>query len=172
MERLESLNAVQVFLNQQCTPTNFCTSQRFTILSASIEEKDDRAPSGDLWNRKLSWLSSSRYTNKCITSNAPTSTIFLSLSLSLSLSVTLSYLLTPWSRVLLKKLTVSHLVKKFPPFYKNRRFMSGFTSARHLSQSRTRSMQFMSPHPTFWRSVLILSSYSLSLILKKNLRAL
>jgi len=126
---------------------------------------------GDLWNRKLSWLPSPCYTNKCVTPNAPTFTIFLSLSLSPSLSGTLSYLLTPRSRVL-KKLTVSHLVKKFPPFYRNRRFISGFTSARHLSLSRARSLHFMSPHPTFWRSVLILSSYSLSLILKKNLRTL
>jgi len=29
----------------------------------------------------------------------------------------LTYILTPWSRVILEKLTVSQLVKKFPPFY-------------------------------------------------------
>jgi len=44
-----------------------------------------------------------------------------------------TYLLTPWSRVLLEKLTVSQLVKKFPTFYGTRRFITTFTSARHLS---------------------------------------
>ena len=43
----------------------------------------------------------------------------------------LTLLLTPWSRVL-KKLTGFQLVKKFPAFYGNRRFITAFTSARHL----------------------------------------
>jgi hypothetical protein len=46
-----------------------------------------------------------------------------------------TYLLTPWSRVLLEKLTGSQLVKKFPTFYGNRRFITAFTSPRHLSLS-------------------------------------
>ena len=46
----------------------------------------------------------------------------------------LTYFLTPWSRVLLQKLTGSQLVKKFPTFYGTRRFITAFTSARHLSQ--------------------------------------
>jgi len=46
-----------------------------------------------------------------------------------------TYLLTPWSRVLLEKLTGSQLVKKFPTFYGTRRFITAFTSARHLSLS-------------------------------------
>jgi len=46
------------------------------------------------------------------------------------------YLLTsPWSRVLLDKLTVSQLVKKFPAFYETGKFITAFTSARHLSLS-------------------------------------
>ena len=45
------------------------------------------------------------------------------------------YLLTPLSRVLLENLTVSQLVKKFPAFYGTRRFITAFTSARHLSLS-------------------------------------
>jgi len=44
------------------------------------------------------------------------------------------YLLNPWRRVLLEKLTGSQLVKNFPAFYGTRRFNTGFTSARHLSQ--------------------------------------
>jgi len=47
----------------------------------------------------------------------------------------LTYLLTPWSRVLLEKLAVSQLVKKFPAFYGTQRFVTTVTSARHLSLS-------------------------------------
>jgi len=41
----------------------------------------------------------------------------------------------PLSRVLLEKLTGFHLVKKFSAFYATRRFITTFTSARHLSLS-------------------------------------
>jgi len=51
------------------------------------------------------------------------------------LTYVLTYLLTPWSTVLLEKLTVFQLVKKFPAFYGTRRFITAFTSARHLSLS-------------------------------------
>jgi hypothetical protein len=43
--------------------------------------------------------------------------------------------LIPWSRVLPEKLTVSQLVKKFPALYGTLRFITAFTSARHLSLS-------------------------------------
>ena len=46
-----------------------------------------------------------------------------------------TYLLTPWSRVLLEKLASLQLVKKFPAFYGTRRFLTALTSARHLSLS-------------------------------------
>ena len=69
------------------------------------------------------------------------------------------YLLTPRSRVLLEKLTDSQLFKKFPIFYGTRKFIIAFTSARHLSLSWARSIQSMPPHPTPWRSILILSSH-------------
>ena len=68
-------------------------------------------------------------------------------------------ILTPWSRVLLEKLTSSQLVKKFPAFYGTRRFNIAFTSACHLSLFRATSIQSIPPHPTFWRSILILSSH-------------
>jgi len=45
------------------------------------------------------------------------------------------YLLTPWSTVLLEKLTGSLIVKKFPTFYGTRRFITAFTSARQMSLS-------------------------------------
>jgi hypothetical protein len=54
-----------------------------------------------------------------------------------------------------KKLSGFQLVKKFPAFYVNRRFITPFTSARHLSLSRARSIQSMPPHPISWRSILL-----------------
>ena len=45
----------------------------------------------------------------------------------------LTYLLTPWCRVLLENLTGLQLVKKFPAFHGTRRFITALTSDRHLS---------------------------------------
>jgi len=64
------------------------------------------------------------------------------------LAYLLTYLLTPWSIVLLEKLTGSQLVKKFPAFYETRRFITAFTTARHLSISLAGSIQSIPPHPT------------------------
>jgi len=64
-------------------------------------------------------------------------------------------LLTPWSRVLLDKLTGSQIIKKFPTFYESRRFITVFTSARHLFLSWASSMQSIPSHLTSWRSTLI-----------------
>jgi hypothetical protein len=50
-------------------------------------------------------------------------------------SMILTYLLTPWSRDLLEKLTSFQLVNKFPAFYGTPRFITAFTTARHLSLS-------------------------------------
>ena len=55
----------------------------------------------------------------------------------------LTCLLTPCSRVLLEKLTGCQLVKKFPVFYGTRRFITAFTSARHLSLTWARTIQHM-----------------------------
>ena len=68
-----------------------------------------------------------------------------------------TYLLTPWCRVLLEKLTGSQLVKIFPAFDETRMFITVFTSARHLSLSWARSIESMHPNPTSRRSILILS---------------
>jgi hypothetical protein len=46
-----------------------------------------------------------------------------------------TYLLTPWSKVLLEKLTGTQVDKKFTAFYGIRRFITAFASARHLSLS-------------------------------------
>ena len=47
----------------------------------------------------------------------------------------LTYLLTPWSTVLLEQLTGFQTVKKFSEFNGTRRFITAFTSAGHLSLS-------------------------------------
>ena len=75
------------------------------------------------------------------------------------LTYLLTYLLTPWSRVLLEKLTGFQLVKKFPALNGTRRFITAFTSVRHLSLSWATSIQSIPPNTTFWRSILILSSH-------------
>ena len=71
----------------------------------------------------------------------------------------LNAVLTSCSRLLLEMLTSFQLVKKFPAFYGTRRFITAFTSARHLSLSWSSSIQSMPPQPTSWRSILILSSH-------------
>jgi len=70
-----------------------------------------------------------------------------------------TYLLTPCCRVLLEKLTGLHLVKKFPAFHGSRRFITALTSVRHLPLSWASSIQSIYPHPTSWRSILILSTH-------------
>ena len=67
----------------------------------------------------------------------------------------LLYLLTPWCRVLLEKLTGLQLLKKFPAFHGTRRFITVLTSVRHLSLSWANPIQSTYPHPTSWRSILI-----------------
>ena len=69
------------------------------------------------------------------------------------------YLLTPWRRVLLEKLTGLQLVKKFPAFHGTRRFITALTSFRHLSLSWASPIQSIYAHPTSWRSILILSNH-------------
>jgi len=50
-------------------------------------------------------------------------------------STVLTYLLTPWNRVLLEKLTGSAASQEIPRFFGTRRFITVLTSARHLSLS-------------------------------------
>ena len=71
----------------------------------------------------------------------------------------LTYLLIPWSIFLLQKLTGSQLAKKVPAFYGTQSFITAFTSARHLSLTWASSIQPMLPHPTSWRSIIIVSSH-------------
>jgi hypothetical protein len=55
----------------------------------------------------------------------------------------LTYLVTPQRIVLLEKPAGSQVVKEFPTCYGTLRFITAFTSARHLSLSWIRSIQSM-----------------------------
>jgi len=68
-------------------------------------------------------------------------------------------LLTPWCRVFLEKLTGLQLVKKFPVFHGTRTFITALTIVRHLSLSWASPVQSIYPHPTSWRSILIISTH-------------
>jgi len=60
---------------------------------------------------------------------------------------------------LLEKLTGLQLVKKFPAFHGTRKFITALTSVRHLHLSWTSPIQSIYPHPTCWKSILILSTH-------------
>ena len=62
-----------------------------------------------------------------------------------------TYLLTPWSRVLLEKLTGSAASQEFSRIFGTRRFITVLTSARHLSLSWANSIQSSQLPPTSWR---------------------
>jgi len=64
----------------------------------------------------------------------------------------LTYLLTPWSRVLLEKLTSFQLVKKFLAVYGTRRFITAFKSTRHLTLSWASSIHFHTPTSHFLKT--------------------
>jgi hypothetical protein len=66
---------------------------------------------------------------------------------------------TTWIRALPKRVTGPRLVKKFPALYVTGRFITAFTSARHLSLSWPRTIPSIPAHPISWVYILILSSY-------------
>ena len=76
-----------------------------------------------------------------------------------SMHTIVTYLLTSWCRVLLEKLTGLQLVKKFPAFHGTPRFITALTSVRQLSLSWASPIQSIYPHPTYWRSILILPTH-------------
>jgi len=76
-----------------------------------------------------------------------------------AVSLIITYLLTPWCGVLLEKLTVLQLVKKFPAFQGTRRFITALTSVCHLSLSWASAIQSIYPHPPTWKSILILYTH-------------
>ena len=48
---------------------------------------------------------------------------------------------------------------KFPAFHGTQRFITALTSVRHLSLFWASPIQSINPHPTSWRSILILSTH-------------
>jgi len=69
----------------------------------------------------------------------------------------LIYLLTPCSRVLLRKLSRYQLVKKFPIFYGTRILFTAFKSARHVSLYWTCSIQ--SIPQVCWRTIVVAAKW-------------
>ena len=80
----------------------------------------------------------------CVAFSNLTMFIFVHFSL-----YTLTYLLTVWSWALLEKLTGSQPLKKLPTLYGAQKFITTFTSARHLSLSWANSIQSMLPTSHF-----------------------
>jgi hypothetical protein len=80
-------------------------------------------------------------------------------NIKINLVIHNTWILTPWSRVLLEKLTGSAASQEIPRIYGTRKFITILTSARHLTLSWARSIQSPQPPPTSWRSILILSSH-------------
>jgi len=58
----------------------------------------------------------------------------------------------------MEKVTGPQLLKEYPAFYRTWRFITTFTSTRHLSLSSAGSIHSRLPHLTSWKSILILSS--------------
>jgi len=63
--------------------------------------------------------------------------------------------LTPWSRVLFEKLTVTQLVKKVPTFYGIWKFITVFLTTHHLTLSWARWIQSTPSHPISLRPILV-----------------
>ena len=67
------------------------------------------------------------------------------------------HLLTPWCRVLLEKLTGLQLVKKFPYFTEPENSLPHSQASANCLYPEPAQSRY--PHPTSWRSVLILSTH-------------
>jgi hypothetical protein len=67
--------------------------------------------------------------------------------------------LTPWSRIMLQKLMVAQLVKKFPAFRETWSFITVFTTACHWSLSWDTWIHSIASHTICVRYVLILPSH-------------
>ena len=65
----------------------------------------------------------------------PVAQHLLVLQIYYSIIIIINYLLAPWGRVLLEKLTGSAARQEIPHIFGTRRFITVLTSARHLSLS-------------------------------------
>ena len=91
----------------------------------------------------------------CPEEKRPGHTLFIPLHIPTCVELHLTYLLTPWSRVLLQRLIVSQLVKKFLDFLVS----EGSLPRLQLPATCHQIIHSTPPHPTSWRSILILSSH-------------
>jgi len=144
LEKLTGLQLVKKFHAFHGTPRFFTalTSVRHLSLSCA-------SPIQSIYPHPMSWRSILILSTH----------LRLGLPSSLSFLRLLTYLLTPWCRALLEKLTGLQLVKKFPAFHGTLRFITTITSVRHLSLSWASPIQSIYPHPMSWRSILILSTH-------------
>jgi len=65
---------------------------------------------------------------------------------------------TPWSRVLLEKVIITQLVKKFPAIYGTWRFITMFIRSHHCSLSWTKWLQPTTSHLISLQSILMFLS--------------
>ena len=87
--------------------------------------------------------------------------IFLSIPVQPDLlTYLLNYLLIPWSRVLLEKLTGFQPAKKFPTFYATRRFITHLQVTANCPYPQPARSSLYTPHSTSGISILTLSSHS------------
>ena len=128
-------------------PSYLCTR------SPSVPDMPRRAQSGRRTSFRIRVWFTASYIDFTICS-----CVYLYLRYRVS-SYPVAYLLPPWCRVLLQKLTGLQLVKKFPAFHGTRSFITALTSLRHLSLSWASPFQSIYPHPTSWRASLILSTH-------------
>jgi hypothetical protein len=115
---------------------------------------------GHLVSESKRFYGSSSYIPLCVhgTMGGRCEFIHSTASLFMTCCLELTDWLTSWRRVLLEKLTVTHLVKKYPAFYGTQKFITVFTRARHWLQSWARCIQSTPSHPISLRSILILST--------------
>jgi hypothetical protein len=109
-------------------------------------------------NRYMRLTFQSQYV-ACTTASASGHTASVHLNKHLPLPYQNNDILTPGSRVLLVKLTSSQLVKKFPAFYATRRFITAFAYPATCPYTEPARSSLYPPHPTYWKSILILSSH-------------
>ena len=99
--------------------------------------------------QKIKELQNNSHTGHCTqtaeSANVKVQNIFHGRS---NITYLLTYLLPPWSRVLLEKLTGSAASQEIPRNFGTRRFITVLTIARHLSLSSANSIQSSQPPPT------------------------
>jgi len=88
----------------------FCQQAKETVVSVWADEILSKQAS--LRCSEIMKFSSIAAVNELLTAEALTPALFL----RFNISVTYTYLLPPWSRVLLEELTSSQLYKKYPVF--------------------------------------------------------